>query len=695
MATGGESQQEPQNPMGALFPIFMLTMLSLVLVPITLWRICNCDAQDKKKTKKLQGVSDKHSEWGKLAARQAEKLRPTMGGRLRNFCTAGNLSLVSGWMTFFLLCWAISHLSNEIAPFDPHTILGVDTGASQKEIKKAYRDMSLKYHPDKNPDPEAHKYFAEFITKAYQALTDEKSMENMAKYGNPDGPQSMQVGIALPAFMFEKGQWGPAVLAATVGIGILLPLGLAVCYLVRSAKYTGNHILQQTVHAFNYVMKPAMTMQRMMEVLCLAGEYCMMPIPHQQSAAILELMQLIRSEQDVKNDKKFLQRHPAAVKAHMLLIAQTLREGNNVPQPLQQDFNDILKAVPKLSDELMKAAIRQRPPNGYGWFRPAVGVLELCQSIIQAVPLSGRKPSEKGGGDAGVPSLLQLPHVDNDVIKMLIRKKCRGLADLLALSKADRAKVLESAEYTSGAVSDMEGFLDMVPVIRAAADFAIEEEDEDSEIMEGDIVTCNARVRLNRYGCVQKGKGAGAGPGVAPFFPFPKEEKWYALLGDPTQNALFTAQEVLLQEAEYVPGLLEETSVRTAANVSSSKPSASKKDAEKKPADESDDENAALLNTDAAEDDSQQIKLTFRAPPHGIYNLQLVLMSDYWIGCDKRVQLKLKVVKGAKMTKAEKEEEVVSDVESDYSGGEDAEALEGEEDDYDTDDYGTEESDDE
>jgi hypothetical protein len=45
-----------------------------------------------------------------------------------------------------------------------------------------------------NPDPKAAEYFAEFITKAYTALTDETARENYAKYGHPDGPQAYTVG---------------------------------------------------------------------------------------------------------------------------------------------------------------------------------------------------------------------------------------------------------------------------------------------------------------------------------------------------------------------------------------------------------------------------------------------------------------------------------------------------------------------
>ena len=40
-----------------------------------------------------------------------------------------------------------------------------------------------------NPDPAANKYFAEYISKAYAALTDDISRQNYEKYGHPDGPQ--------------------------------------------------------------------------------------------------------------------------------------------------------------------------------------------------------------------------------------------------------------------------------------------------------------------------------------------------------------------------------------------------------------------------------------------------------------------------------------------------------------------------
>jgi len=62
----------------------------------------------------------------------------------------------------------------EIEEIDLYEIMGLDEDATDKEIKKAFRKLSLKYHPDKNQgDGEAADKFRE-ITDAYEILSDEK-----------------------------------------------------------------------------------------------------------------------------------------------------------------------------------------------------------------------------------------------------------------------------------------------------------------------------------------------------------------------------------------------------------------------------------------------------------------------------------------------------------------------------------------
>lgn len=65
---------------------------------------------------------------------------------------------------------------------DYYKALGIQKGASDDDIKKAYRKMALKYHPDKNKAPGAEEKFKE-IAEAYDVLSDPKKREIYDKYG--------------------------------------------------------------------------------------------------------------------------------------------------------------------------------------------------------------------------------------------------------------------------------------------------------------------------------------------------------------------------------------------------------------------------------------------------------------------------------------------------------------------------------
>ena len=76
-----------------------------------------------------------------------------------------------------------------MAKRDYYEVLGLQKGASEDEIKKAYRKMALKYHPDRNPgDKEAEEKFKE-AAEAYDVLSDPKKRQQYDQFGHA-GPQA-------------------------------------------------------------------------------------------------------------------------------------------------------------------------------------------------------------------------------------------------------------------------------------------------------------------------------------------------------------------------------------------------------------------------------------------------------------------------------------------------------------------------
>ena len=73
-----------------------------------------------------------------------------------------------------------------MAKRDYYEVLGVAKGATEDEIKKAYRKLAIKYHPDRNPgDKEAEAKFRE-ATEAYEVLSDDKKRPIYDQYGFAD-----------------------------------------------------------------------------------------------------------------------------------------------------------------------------------------------------------------------------------------------------------------------------------------------------------------------------------------------------------------------------------------------------------------------------------------------------------------------------------------------------------------------------
>lgn len=100
---------------------------------------------------------------------------------------------------------------------DYYQILGVNKGASEAEIKKAYRKLALQYHPDRNKgDKELEKKFKE-VTKAYEVLSDPQKRQTYDQFGEAAFEQGGP-GAGGP-FGGEGGQYGPFTYTYSTGGG--------------------------------------------------------------------------------------------------------------------------------------------------------------------------------------------------------------------------------------------------------------------------------------------------------------------------------------------------------------------------------------------------------------------------------------------------------------------------------------------
>ena len=85
---------------------------------------------------------------------------------------------------------------------DYYNILGISKTATDEEIKKAYRSMAKKYHPDLNQGDEKAAEKLKEVNEAYEVLSDKTKRSNYDNYGDPNGMGANFGGTGTGGFNF-------------------------------------------------------------------------------------------------------------------------------------------------------------------------------------------------------------------------------------------------------------------------------------------------------------------------------------------------------------------------------------------------------------------------------------------------------------------------------------------------------------
>jgi len=72
----------------------------------------------------------------------------------------------------------------KVSKRDYYEVLGVDKNADEKEIKKAYRKMAMKHHPDRNPDDKKSEEKFREASEAYEILSSPEKRQRYDQFGH-------------------------------------------------------------------------------------------------------------------------------------------------------------------------------------------------------------------------------------------------------------------------------------------------------------------------------------------------------------------------------------------------------------------------------------------------------------------------------------------------------------------------------
>ncbi|XP_068697913.1 translocation protein SEC63 homolog [Montipora foliosa] len=466
---------------GTTFYYFLLSFFGIVLVPLTyyVWKVTKLPDEQKRPVKICRCPPCEEK-------REILRNKEPKSKSIR-YVSLSVLAIL--WVLFFVGAYKISQFEKDFTEYDPYAVLELDRGSSTADIRKQYRRLSMKYHPDKETgDPQ--KFMR--IAKAYEALTNEESRKNWEEHGNPDGPGATSFGIALPSWLVSKENSMWVLGAYGLAFMVILPIAVGTWW-YKSIQYSCEQILLDTTQLYYYFFHKTPNMQIKRVLMILAGslefEKGHNNEIQERPSDNVELPELMRDLPNLgdKNKEPPLC-YPYSIKARALIHAHLSRL--DLPrQTLQSDLGLILKKSPFLIQEMINcvAQLVAMANAGRTSNKPRLETVENCMFVSQMM-IQGMWNNKS--------SLLQLPHLSLEELRLIIARKrsLRTIKHLAMMKDAERRSLLKclNDEQYEDVINVCSQFPEVEMNVKP---HVLDDGDEEGVITTGSIVTVSVTIK--------------------------------------------------------------------------------------------------------------------------------------------------------------------------------------------------------
>ena len=349
---------------------FTLTFLFIILLPLTISTIINLFSESST----VYGINYPSYPYPKNSPKPKTSRKSKI--TFKRF-----LTLLLGWSLFVLISVKVKNIKVNHEVYNPFEILGLSSSSNQKQIRKHYKKLSLKFHPDKvklaiNQTREEADNFFVSLTKAYKSLTDEQTRQNLEQFGHPDGKQQLSLGIAIPTWVVDSknGLYVLALYGLLFGGGLPFVVGR---WWFNSRSLTKDKVLNSTAATFFKNIDQSFDFTQLLQLNSTADEFLnILPNQLPPNDLLDKVKSILKQRFNYEFHTNGIYGRKQSIRAATLLFAHVLKI--DLPKNLKSELISILPISIHVNKTLLAISI------SHNWLNTTVKITELSSHLLTA-----------------------------------------------------------------------------------------------------------------------------------------------------------------------------------------------------------------------------------------------------------------------------------------------------------------------